>query len=346
MAAPHPNRAVDITDTFDRKVAALRRHESQVGHGTGLEERLRSWAPPARVPPGWARDGWPSCSRSSSCRLRGRPDGRAGHFSTAGAANKVRMATWNVNSLKVRMDRVPEWLGYARAGCALPPGDQAFGCRLSPYGLCRPWLRVRAPRVGPVERRCHPVPGRGRGSRHGICRRGRARPGHQVGDGALRRGAGLQCVRAQRAQRRFRALRLQAQLVGPPAKAPGARWRNPTDAVAVCGDFNIAPTDKDVWDPAAFVGATHVTPEERHALPDLESWGLVGRLSPAWPEEGLYTYWDYRAGDFHEHRGMRIDLVLVSKVWPGRSRGRWSTGTHGRANFPSDHAPLFVDVEV
>ena len=79
----------------------------------------------------------------------------------------------------------------------------------------------------------------------------------------------------------------------------------PADAVAVCGDFNIAPTDKDVWDPAAFVGATHVTPEERQALADLESWGLVDAFRQRWSEDRLYTYWDYRTGDFHEHRGMR-----------------------------------------
>jgi exodeoxyribonuclease III len=120
----------------------------------------------------------------------------------------------------------------------------------------------------------------------------------------------------------------------------------PSDAVAVCGDFNIAPTDRDVWDPAAFVGATHVTPEERQALADLESWGLVDAFRQRWPEEGLYTYWDYRAGDFHEGRGMRIDLILVTR--PLADKITWALVDRNarKGKLPSDHAPLFVDVAV
>jgi exodeoxyribonuclease-3 len=94
---------------------------------------------------------------------------------------------------------------------------------------------------------------------------------------------------------------------------------SPDDHVAVCGDFNIAPEDRDVWDTAAFVGSTHVTPEERAALAGLEAWGLVDAFRARWQEDKLYTYWDYRAGDFHEHRGMRIDLILVSRALAGKA---------------------------
>jgi exodeoxyribonuclease-3 len=120
----------------------------------------------------------------------------------------------------------------------------------------------------------------------------------------------------------------------------------PSDAVAVCGDFNIAPTDEDVWDPAAFVGATHVTPEERQALLDLESWGLVDAFRARWPEDGLYTYWDYRAGDFHEHRGMRIDLVLLSEVLATKVTWALVDRNARKGKLPSDHAPVFVDVDI
>ncbi len=123
------------------------------------------------------------------------------------------------------------------------------------------------------------------------------------------------------------------------------RWQSRQTPVAVCGDFNIAPTDKDVWDPAAFVGATHVTPEERQALADLESWGLVDAFRQRWSEEGLYTYWDYRAGDFHEHRGMRIDLILLSKVLAKKVTWALVDRNARKGKLPSDHAPLFVDVK-
>ena len=72
----------------------------------------------------------------------------------------------------------------------------------------------------------------------------------------------------------------------------------PASPVAICGDFNIAPEDKDVWDPSAFAGSTHVTPEERGALAELEDWGLVDAFRAQRPQDRLYSYWDYRSGIF------------------------------------------------
>ena len=88
----------------------------------------------------------------------------------------------------------------------------------------------------------------------------------------------------------------------------------PDDRLAVCRDFNIAPDDIDVWSPQSLrVGSTHVSEPERQALGALEEWGLIDAFRRRYPEDRLYSYWDYRAGDFHEHRGMRIDLILLSK---------------------------------
>jgi exodeoxyribonuclease-3 len=101
-----------------------------------------------------------------------------------------------------------------------------------------------------------------------------------------------------------------------------------------------------VWDVAAFAGATHVTPEERDALAQLESWGLVDAFRQRWAEEELYTYWDYRAGDFHEHRGMRIDLVLVSTALAGHVTWALVDRNARKGKLPSDHAPLFVDLDL
>ena len=96
---------------------------------------------------------------------------------------------------------------------------------------------------------------------------------------------------------------------------------------------------------AAFAGSTHVTPPEREAVTALEEWGLVDVFRHCWPDDdGLYTYWDYRAGDFHQHRGMRIDLVLVSK--PVLDRVEWCVVDRNarKGSQPSDHAPVVVDL--
>ena len=119
----------------------------------------------------------------------------------------------------------------------------------------------------------------------------------------------------------------------------------PNQPLAVCGDFNIAPEDIDVWDPEAFVGSTHVSEPERQALRHLEDWGLIDAFRQRYPEDKLFSYWDYRAGDFHEHRGMRIDLLLVTK--PLAERVTWALVDRNarKGKLPSDHAPVFVDVD-
>src|SRR6185436_6319714 len=84
------------------------------------------------------------------------------------------------------------------------------------------------------------------------------------------------------------------------------------DATIVCGDMNIAPTDDDVFDPDAYAGETHVTPPEREALAELQAVGLRDVVREHWPDKRVFTYWDYRAGMFHQDLGMRIDLVLAT----------------------------------
>jgi exodeoxyribonuclease-3 len=121
---------------------------------------------------------------------------------------------------------------------------------------------------------------------------------------------------------------------------------DPKKPVAVCGDFNVAPEDRDVWDPAAFVGSTHVSAAEREALAHLEEWGLVDVFRRLYPDDGLFTWWDYRAGNFHKHQGMRIDLVLLTEVLASRATYALIDRNARKGSKPSDHAPLFVDTEV
>ena len=117
------------------------------------------------------------------------------------------------------------------------------------------------------------------------------------------------------------------------------------EAAMVCGDMNIAPTDADVFDPDAYVGQTHVTPQERKALADLQALGLRDVVRDRWPAERVFTSWDYRAGMFHQDLGMRIDLVLASATVAGRVQAAWVDRHARKGTGPSDHAPVIVDLD-
>ena len=117
------------------------------------------------------------------------------------------------------------------------------------------------------------------------------------------------------------------------------------DEQVVCGDINIAPADADVFDPGAYAGSTHVTPPERAALASLQDAGLRDVVRERWPDERVFTYWDYRAGMFHQDLGMRIDLVLASAPVAGRVRAAWVDRHARKGKGPSDHAPVIVDLD-
>jgi exodeoxyribonuclease-3 len=117
------------------------------------------------------------------------------------------------------------------------------------------------------------------------------------------------------------------------------------EAAVVCGDMNIAPTDEDVFDPEAYIGQTHVTEPERAALAELLSLGLHDVVRDRWPGERVFSYWDYRAGMFHQDLGMRIDLVLASGVVAERVKAAWIDRHARKGTGPSDHAPVIVDLD-
>jgi len=116
-------------------------------------------------------------------------------------------------------------------------------------------------------------------------------------------------------------------------------------ATVVCGDMNIAPTDADVFDPDAYIGQTHVTPRERDALAELVAIGLHDVVRDHWPSERVFTYWDYRAGMFQKDLGMRIDLVLATAGVADRVRAAWVDRQARKGTLPSDHAPVIVDLD-
>jgi exodeoxyribonuclease-3 len=112
----------------------------------------------------------------------------------------------------------------------------------------------------------------------------------------------------------------------------------------VGGDMNIAPADLDVYDPAAFVGGTHVSGPEREHLERILAEGMVDSYRLLHPDEVQYTWWDYRAGNFHKGLGLRIDLALVSEHLAPRLRACGIDRNYRKGKKPSDHAPLLLEL--
>ena len=129
-----------------------------------------------------------------------------------------------------------------------------------------------------------------------------------------------------------------------------ARWleqsASPEEPLVMGGDFNVAPEDTDVWNPRLAHGGTHVSPRERAAFFGLLRWGLVDAYRRQHAEPGRYTWWDYRAGNFHKNFGMRIDHLLATRA--AAERTVWAEidreARKGKP-IPSDHAPLVIDLD-
>jgi exodeoxyribonuclease III len=257
----------------------------------------------------------------------------------------VRVATWNVNSVKQRMPRLLPWLEQRHPDVVCLQEtklvDDAFhqllGAELANRGYSvalhgeAQWNGVAIlSRIG-LEEIVLGIPG-GPGFPHPEARAVSATCGgvriHSV---YVPNGREPDSEHYRYKLAWLAALR-EVVRAGPP------------DAI-VCGDMNIAPTDADVFDPDAYIGQTHVTPPERAALAELEALGLRDVVRDRWPTERVFTYWDYRAGMFHQDLGMRIDLVLASAPVAGRVRAAWVDRLARKGKGPSDHAPVIVDLD-
>ncbi len=121
---------------------------------------------------------------------------------------------------------------------------------------------------------------------------------------------------------------------------------DPASPFVILGDFNIAPGDDDVWDPAVFVDATHTSPPERAALARLEEWGLDDVFLRHWEVGDVrFSWWDYRGGNFHKGMGMRIDLVLATPSLAARTTSARVDRNARKGKGPSDHAPVVVEID-
>jgi len=268
----------------------------------------------------------------------------------------MRIATWNVNSLKARIDKVWWWLDRAKPDVLLMQETKlADG---------------DAPRGGFAERG-YELAHHGEGRWNGVAIASRI----GVGDVVTNFGEPLRPPTTPQAgddEPLAEARMISAvcggvrvvSLYAPNGRVVGStfyeakllwfarleRWlrtaRDPGEPLVLGGDLNVAPEDADVWDPTACHGATHVSPPERRAFEGLCRWGLVDAYRLHHREPERYSWWDYRAGAFHKNFGMRIDHLLVSA--PLAPRVRWAEidreARKGKPT-PSDHAPVLIDID-
>ena len=257
----------------------------------------------------------------------------------------MRIATWNVNSLKQRLPRLLPWLDQRRPDVVCLQetkiADDAFtellGDAMSDRGYEAATL--------------------GEAAWNGVAILSR------VGLDDVVRGLdgapGFPNPEARAVAATCSGVRVTSVYV-PNGRTPGSdhyqyklEWlRSLRDAVAagpeaqiVLGDMNIAPSDEDVFDPEAYVGHTHVTEPERAALAELEALGLHDVVREHWPGKRVFTYWDYRAGMFHQDLGMRIDLALASGPVAERVKAAWVDRQARKGSGPSDHAPVIIDLD-
>lgn len=254
----------------------------------------------------------------------------------------VRIATWNVNSLGARLARVESWLtDFAPdvlclqetklADDAFPALTfQALGYESVHHGQGQ-WNGVAIlSRVGIDD----PVAGFADGAAPdpearivwATC------GGVRVASCYVPNGRSLDHEHYQYKLRWLERLRLSL-----------ATSFTPNAEVCIVGDFNIAPDDRDVWDPSAFVDATHVSAPERAALAELTEWGLVDVFRQRYVQDGLYSWWDYRGGNFHKRMGLRIDLILASAPLAARLAFTVIDRNARKGESPSDHAPVIAD---
>jgi exodeoxyribonuclease-3 len=257
----------------------------------------------------------------------------------------VRVATWNVNSIKQRVPRLLPWLDQRR-----------------PDVLCV--QETKLPDDALTELLAAPLAERGYAIAHvGEARWNGVAIFSRVGLDDVVHGVagapGFPRPEARAVAATCAGIRVHSVYV-PNGREPDSdhyhyklAWlaalrevlrAGPADAM-VCGDVNIAPTDADVFDPEAYAGQTHVTPPERAALAELQALGLHDVVRDRWPTDRVFTYWDYRAGMFPKDLGMRIDLVLASDPVVGRVRAAWVDRQARKGTAPSDHAPVIVDLD-
>ena len=257
----------------------------------------------------------------------------------------MRIATWNVNSVKQRLPRLLPWLDERRPDVV---------CLQETKLADEPLAELLEAELA---ERGYAIAAHGEAAWNGVAILSRV--GLEDVVPGLPGGPGFPHQEARAVAATCAGIRVISVYV-PNGRSPGSdhyeyklAWLASLrdlvaagpDAVVVAGDMNVAPADEDVFDPDAYVGQTHVTPPERAALAALQEPGLRDVVRDRWPGRRVFTYWDYRAGMFHQDCGMRIDLVLAGAPVAERVRAAWVDRQARKGKGPSDHAPVIVDLD-
>ena len=274
----------------------------------------------------------------------------------------MRIATWNVNSLKARLEKVEWWLERAAPDVLL---------------LQETKLSDETAPVLPFSMTGYELLHHGEGRWNGVAiasRVGLADIVTNFGDGPVRStAAGASVSLAEEDFDPFGEARIlsavcggvrvvsvyapNGRVVGSPFYAGKLAWfarlrrwldetQDPTASLVIGGDFNVAPADLDVWDPAAAHGGTHVSEPERAAFRTLLEWGLQDTWRARNPALRRFTWWDYRAGNFQRDEGMRIDHLLATAPVAARVVAvEVDREARKGKPVPSDHAPLVLDLD-
>jgi exodeoxyribonuclease-3 len=258
----------------------------------------------------------------------------------------VRIATWNVNSVKQRVPRLLPWLDERQPDVVCLQetklADDAFAELLHDE----------------LAQRGYEVAAHGEPAWNGVAILSRA--GLEDVVTGIAGGPGFPHQEARAVSATCGGVRVMSVYV-PNGREPDSQhyrykleWlaalkdmvATGPEATVVCGDMNIAPADEDVFDPDAYIGQTHVTEPERAALAELQAAiGLRDVVRDHWPDKRVFTYWDYRAGMFHQDLGMRIDLILATDPVAGRVKAAWVDRHARKGKGPSDHAPVIMDLD-
>jgi exodeoxyribonuclease III len=253
------------------------------------------------------------------------------------------VASWNVNSLKVRLPQVLDWIG-----------------KHSPdvLGLQETKLGDASFPAAAIREAGYEVSFSGQPTYNGVALLSRA-PQHDVTtaldglDDPQRRvlGATVDGIRVLnlyvpngQAIDSEKYLYKLSWLASLRSHFEAELARNPR--IIVMGDFNIAPDDRDVHDPAEWAGKVLCSEPERAALARLIELGFVDTFRLFEQPEGIYSWWDYRAAAFRRKRGLRIDLVLASHELAGRCKRSWVDIEPRRNERPSDHAPVLAEFDI
>jgi exodeoxyribonuclease III len=286
---------------------------------------------------------WKACPHAIAARPEAQRAAREANWLDGG----VRIATWNVNSVLARLPRLVDWLEHTAPDVVCLQETKVDDGAFPAESIARLGYAV-----------AHHGDGRWNGvgvlSRVGLEDVSRGMPGAPgfpdestpeartivATCGPVRvRSVYVPNGRAPSDPHYAYKLRwLQALRAAAAADASGTR------PFAVMGDFNVAPTDADVWDPAAFADSTHVTPAERAELGALREAGLADVVPRIAKGPHPFTYWDYRAGAFHKGMGMRIDLVYANAALARAVTDAWVDREARKGKGPSDHAPVVVDL--